>query len=121
MDDADSSAADALIMMVPTPARKKAAREDALSKALNLGEYPEYRGLHGVVDELDISLKLLWPDTLMLHVAHQTNLYARNCNVGNWVETVVFFLFLFLAQLNYFPICSESPPSQYPKDLYCTL
>ena len=54
MDDADSSAADALIDgMVPTPARKKAAREDALSKALNLGEYPEYRGLHGVVDELD--------------------------------------------------------------------
>ena len=54
VDDADSSAADALIDgMVPTPARKKAAREDALSKALNLGEYPEYRGLHGVVDELD--------------------------------------------------------------------
>ena len=93
MDDADSSAADALIIdgMVPTPARKKAAREDALSKALNLGEYPEYRGLHGVVDEL----VLLWPDTLMLHVAHQTNLYARNSHVGNWVDTVVCCCFNF--------------------------
>ena len=105
MDDADSSAADALIIdgMVPTPARKKAAREDALSKALNLGEYPEYRGLHGVVDELDISLKLLWPDTLMLHIAHQTNLYARNCNVGNWVETVVFFFVFVFSTAELFP------------------
>ena len=54
---------------------KKVARRNALNKYLVTGEYPEFTGLTGVVDELDPSstecldfVKLLWPDSLCEHI-----------------------------------------------------
>ena len=79
--------------MAPTSKRKKVARRDALNKCLGTGEYPEFTGLTGVVDELDHSstecldfVKLLWPDYLCEHIAVQTNLYARQSNASGWVN-----------------------------------
>ena len=80
--------------MAPTSKRKEIARRDALNKCLGTGEYPEFTGLTGVVDELDpLStecldfVKLLWPDSLCEHIAVQTNLYARQSNASGWVDT----------------------------------
>ena len=38
--------------MVPTSKRKKLVRGDTLTKCLSSGEYPEFTGFTGVVDEL---------------------------------------------------------------------
>ena len=87
----DDDSEELLDGMAPTSKRnKKIARREALNKCLGTGEYPEFIGVTGVVDEVDPSstecldfVKLLWPDFLCEHIAVQTNLYpvrqAKQC------------------------------------------
>ena len=68
---------------VPTPKRRKLAREDGLRKALDSGLYPQFLGVAGPSDltnPLSTSslefVKILWPDSLCEYIASQTNAYA---------------------------------------------
>ncbi len=67
--------------MAPTPKRRKLAGEDASRKAKSTGKYPEFKGVVGAADKVDLSntafidfVKLLWPDSLCEHV--ETGLLA---------------------------------------------
>ena len=68
---------------VPTPKRRKLAREDGLKKALDSGLYPQFLGVASPSDltnplstcSLEF-VKILWPDSLCEYIASQTNAYA---------------------------------------------
>ena len=79
---------------VPTPKRRKLAREDGLRKALDSGLYPQFLGVAGPSDltnPLSTSslefVKILWPDSLCEYIASQTNAYAIEKGAQNFVDT----------------------------------
>ena len=90
----ESDESDLVDGSVPTPKRRKLAREDGLRKALDSGLYPQFLGVAGPSDltnPLSTSslefVKILWPDSLCEYVASQTNAYAIEKGAQNFVDT----------------------------------
>ena len=90
--------------MVPTPKRRKYARETALKASLQSGLYPTFGGIEGPSRDLPPNennafdyFVLLWPVSLCELIALETNRYAMQNGVSNWASVGVDELWTFLA------------------------
>ena len=101
--DEESSDDDALDGAAPTPKRRKFARDKALEASLGSGLYPTFQGIHGPAQDLNPKdndaleyLRLLWPESLCELIALETDRYANQKGVTNWVSVSVSEVWSFL-------------------------
>ena len=103
-DSSDDSSDDSdLEGVIPTPKRRKQAREQGLKASRNSGRYPPFLGNEGPTNDLDPTqsnafdyLQLVWPSSLCSLLATETNRYALQRRVSNWVNTTTAEIWTFL-------------------------
>ena len=101
--DEESSDDDALDGAAPSPKRHKFAQDKALEASLGSGLYPTVQGIHGPAQDLDPKdndaleyLRLLWPESLCELIALETDRYANQKGVTDWVNVSVSEVWSFL-------------------------
>ena len=93
-EDLSTSGCDQLIGLVPTVKRRKLANNVSLNLSLKSGRYPTYKGgPRGPSTDMDPHcnspvdyLELVWPASLVDLVASETNRYAVEKGICNWVS-----------------------------------
>ena len=118
-DEGDDIDCDELEGMAPTRKNRRLANDCALQLSLRSGRYPKSHGFTGPYVAMDPSqnnpldyFELLWPQHLVDVIVVETNRYARQKRVKNWLdvsrdEILAFLGIILLMGINWVPKMSD--------------